>query len=997
MRDPFVMTGSCPPLSVNIDILDDLPICSIPGFTEPTMVLRMPEIAPPDIAPPDFCVCISVDATVAAKIVPATTPSGTMTWRPKTADCCDGDYNLDLSLDIPCMPLSVSASADAKIGDELRLDVHFDRNGESCDLGLNISLEIPCMPLSVTADAFAAFGDILDARLRVERVVGESQCALDFLLSLDVPCMPLDARVDVHAAFGEQLDAYMNVSRIADGSRCELDMDLSLVIPCMPLAVSGDAHIRFADELGAHMNVNRVADESRCELGLDLSLDLPCLPLTVHANGSGGLANDFDVRVHFQRFASDQECALSLDVAVDVPCLPLTVTAPQKLIHVGDAAALDVRFERHAGSEQCELELDMDIQVPCLPLNVNVKEPKIEIGDLHFNAGVRRIAGPSQCELDFSFDIGVPCMPLSVDANLFAAYVPDLSQPVLIGGLVKTGSPSSDECGLRLSIDLLIPEPSAVSIPSVPCIAFSIIQDVDFRYDETITQPFFDIDLHPAPSQDCALELDVRLELPCVPPVRASEGQISIYESEVPEGYAHIDLRSSGCELGLDWGIAIGIPQVLGPTGPTGPTGPEGEKGDKGDPGEQGIPGEKGDKGDKGDPGDQGPPGECSCPEVGGDVATPLGVGIEGSGCEFRVVMDYDIGGDLVRLESPVFDICGCSCVGASGVTGPTGPAGSRGPTGPQGLRGLTGPQGPQGLPGSDGTDGAQGPAGPAGPAGECDCSSIGAGATPVAIGIESANDGCDFRIVMDYDIGGDLVRLESPVFEVCECDCSGVSGLTGPMGPTGPKGDPGDCSCLTVSIAQPPIPLNMYLLLDECQLQVAMDYDVGGEIVRFETLAVDLGACVGASGLASCDCPPGPAGPAGPAGEAGAVGATGATGTGVSIHGVTVTNYPNAVVPGLQGYFRFHEACTIVGWTLIADQVGSVVFDVWKANDALPTVTNTITASAKPTLSSSQYTHNETLSGWTTSIAAGDVLAYNIDSCSTITQVVLELHITKP
>jgi hypothetical protein len=59
------------------------------------------------------------------------------------------------------------------------------------------------------------------------------------------------------------------------------------------------------------------------------------------------------------------------------------------------------------------------------------------------------------------------------------------------------------------------------------------------------------------------------------------------------------------------------------------------------------------------------------------------------------------------------------------------------------------------------------------------------------------------------------------------------------------------------------------------------------------------------------------------------------------------------------------------------------------------PTVTNTITASAKPTLSSAAKSQDSTLTGWTTSISAGDVLAFHVDSASTVTRVNLVLTVS--
>lgn len=93
----------------------------------------------------------------------------------------------------------------------------------------------------------------------------------------------------------------------------------------------------------------------------------------------------------------------------------------------------------------------------------------------------------------------------------------------------------------------------------------------------------------------------------------------------------------------------------------------------------------------------------------------------------------------------------------------------------------------------------------------------------------------------------------------------------------------------------------------------------------------------------------------------------------------------------------RIPFACTINSVTLGADQSGSIVIDIWKDTQANypPTVADTITASAKPTISSATKSEDTTLTGWTTSISAGDWLYFNVDSVTTIQFVTLTLKVT--
>ncbi len=94
-------------------------------------------------------------------------------------------------------------------------------------------------------------------------------------------------------------------------------------------------------------------------------------------------------------------------------------------------------------------------------------------------------------------------------------------------------------------------------------------------------------------------------------------------------------------------------------------------------------------------------------------------------------------------------------------------------------------------------------------------------------------------------------------------------------------------------------------------------------------------------------------------------------------------------------------RACTITAATLLsADSnvlTGSIVVDVWKRAYSTypPTVADTITAAAKPTISSAIKSQDTTLTGWTTSISAGDVLAFHVDSVTTLQVATLSLTVT--
>lgn len=108
--------------------------------------------------------------------------------------------------------------------------------------------------------------------------------------------------------------------------------------------------------------------------------------------------------------------------------------------------------------------------------------------------------------------------------------------------------------------------------------------------------------------------------------------------------------------------------------------------------------------------------------------------------------------------------------------------------------------------------------------------------------------------------------------------------------------------------------------------------------------------------------------------------------------NGSTITT---GIVKGADAFFDF--SATITKVTMLADQSGSIVVDIWKAayGSYPPTVANTITASDLPTITSATKSQDSTLTGWTTSISAGDVLRFNVNSVTSIQAATLALTLT--
>jgi hypothetical protein len=107
------------------------------------------------------------------------------------------------------------------------------------------------------------------------------------------------------------------------------------------------------------------------------------------------------------------------------------------------------------------------------------------------------------------------------------------------------------------------------------------------------------------------------------------------------------------------------------------------------------------------------------------------------------------------------------------------------------------------------------------------------------------------------------------------------------------------------------------------------------------------------------------------------------------------------AITTGEKGHIEIPFACTLTGWTLMADVAGAIVIDVWKDNYANfpPTNADSMSGGGKePTIAATnQKAQDLDISDWTTvAIAIGDILAFNVDSCTTITRATLSLKATK-
>lgn len=114
---------------------------------------------------------------------------------------------------------------------------------------------------------------------------------------------------------------------------------------------------------------------------------------------------------------------------------------------------------------------------------------------------------------------------------------------------------------------------------------------------------------------------------------------------------------------------------------------------------------------------------------------------------------------------------------------------------------------------------------------------------------------------------------------------------------------------------------------------------------------------------------------------------------------GYTIDGGGSVITTGVAGSgIRVPFACNISSVSVVSSQTGNIVIDIWEDSfiNYPPTVADSITANAKLTINNSRTYEDTTLTGWNRAIAAGDVLLFNVDSCSNITNCSIFLRVVK-
>lgn len=104
-----------------------------------------------------------------------------------------------------------------------------------------------------------------------------------------------------------------------------------------------------------------------------------------------------------------------------------------------------------------------------------------------------------------------------------------------------------------------------------------------------------------------------------------------------------------------------------------------------------------------------------------------------------------------------------------------------------------------------------------------------------------------------------------------------------------------------------------------------------------------------------------------------------------------------NTITTGVKGWVRVANNCIIKGWEVTCQPSGSITIDIYKSDYAgFPPTASLVGTGTKPSITSGTKNKGDVLTGWTTTLTAGDYLRINIESVTSITYLVLNLIASK-
>lgn len=101
-----------------------------------------------------------------------------------------------------------------------------------------------------------------------------------------------------------------------------------------------------------------------------------------------------------------------------------------------------------------------------------------------------------------------------------------------------------------------------------------------------------------------------------------------------------------------------------------------------------------------------------------------------------------------------------------------------------------------------------------------------------------------------------------------------------------------------------------------------------------------------------------------------------------------------NTISTGSKGYLTLDFDGKITGWTIVSDVSDTVIIDVKKSSYSTYPNTTSIAGTQKPALVAAQKNKNTNLTAWSTSLLAGDILEFYIETSGSSRKIMLSLSV---
>lgn len=337
-------------------------------------------------------------------------------------------------------------------------------------------------------------------------------------------------------------------------------------------------------------------------------------------------------------------------------------------------------------------------------------------------------------------------------------------------------------------------------------------------------------------------------------------------------------------------------------------------------------------------------------------------------------------------------------------ITSVSGATGSSGTSGTSGLSGVNGTNGTSGIDGTSGSSGTSGLSGVNGTNGTSGTSGVGTDGTSGTSGINGLSNSFFNYVTKTTITTGDpgtghiiwnnAIQSDTTAIHVSETDDNGnnidvfFSQLQ--SGTTITIQDKSSHLNYQTWLIGTPIDNSTYWEIPVTLITSTYIFPNNHDVLFIvSSLPSGTSGTSGTSGINGTD---------GFNGTSGTSGSSGVNGITTGVFGITIDGGGSVITTGVKGYLVVPYNASIQSWSVVSDVSGSIVVDVWKrASYAIPTNnTYSIAGTEKPTLTSQQINTDLSLSTWTTDLNTGDVIAFNVDSASTLTRATIEITLNK-